>query len=52
MDFYKTNEVAPFAGCGWQLAGPVVSQLVLALGTREGRTIRDHLTGTRVILDR
>lgn len=52
MDFYKTNEVTPFAGCGWQLAGSVVAQLVLALGTREGRTIRDRLTGTRVILDR
>jgi hypothetical protein len=52
IDFSKTNEVTPFAGCGWQLAGPVVFQLVLALGTREGRTIRDRLTGTRVILDR
>lgn len=52
MEFYKANEVTPFAGCGWQLAGPIVSQLVLALGTREGRTVRDRLTGTSVILDR
>jgi hypothetical protein len=52
MDFYKTHEVTPFAGCGWQLAGPALSQLALALGTREGRTIRDRLTGTMVILDR
>jgi hypothetical protein len=52
MEFYKANEVTPFAGCGWQLAGTVVSQLVLALGTRKGRTVRDRLTGTSVILDR
>ena len=52
MEFYKANEINPFAGCGWQLAGPMVSQLLLALGTRERRTVRDRLTGTSVILDR
>jgi hypothetical protein len=52
MDFYKTHEINPFAGCGWQLAGPMVSQVVLALGSRERRTIRDRLTSTHVIVDR
>ena len=51
MEFYKAHKVTPFAGCGWQLAGSAVSQFVLALGTREGRTVRDRLTGTSVILD-
>jgi hypothetical protein len=52
MEFYKPNAVNPFAGCGWQLAGPVVSQLVLALGSRGGRTVRDRVTGTNVIVAR
>jgi hypothetical protein len=52
MEFYTANDVTPFAGCGWQLAGPVVSQLVLALGSRGGRTVRDRITGTGVIVDR
>jgi hypothetical protein len=51
MEFYKANHVTPFAGCGWQLAGPVGSQLVLALGSRGGRTVRDRITGTGVIVD-
>lgn len=40
------------AGCGWLLAAPVVSQLALALRTRGGRTVRDRITGTSVIMDR
>jgi 60Kd inner membrane protein len=52
MELYKTNDVNPVAGCGRQLAGPVVSQLVLALGSRGGRTVRDRITGTGVIVDR
>jgi hypothetical protein len=52
LEFYKANGVNPGAGCGWQLAGPVVSQLVLALGSREARTVRDRITGTGVIVDR
>ncbi len=51
MELYKANGVTPFAGCGWQLAGPVVTQLVLVLGARGGRTVRDRITGTSVIVD-
>jgi hypothetical protein len=39
----------------WQaatLAGPVISQSMLALGSRQGRTVRDRITGTCVIVDR
>jgi hypothetical protein len=52
MEFNKANDVSPFPGCGWQLAGLVVSQLVLAVGSRGGRTVRDRITGTGVIIDR
>ena len=52
MELYKANDVNPLAGCGWQLAGPIGSQLVLALSSRGGRTIRDRVTGTVVIIDR
>lgn len=51
MEFYKANTVSPFAGCGWQLAGPVVSQLIIALGSRGGRTVRDRITGISVVVD-
>jgi hypothetical protein len=51
-EFYKANDVKPFAGCGWQLAGAVASQLVLALGSRGGRTVRDRITGTSVIAEK
>ena len=50
--FYKENDFNPFAGCGWQLAGPILSQLVLAGAIRDGRTVHDRLTGTIVVTDR
>lgn len=34
MKLYKASGVAPFGGCGLLLAGPVVSQATLALGTQ------------------
>jgi hypothetical protein len=52
MEFYKANDVSRFAGCGWLVAGSVVSQLVLALPSRGGRTLRDRMTDTSVIVDR
>jgi hypothetical protein len=52
MEFYKAKGVNPSAGCGWQLVVPVVSQLVVAGGSRGGRTVRDRITGTSVIVDR
>lgn len=52
MEFYEANEVKPFAGCGWQVAGPILSQLVLAITIRNRRTIYDRVTGTIVIRDR
>jgi hypothetical protein len=52
MEFYKASAVNPLAGWGWLLAGPVVSQLVLASGSRGGRTVRDRITSTSVIVDR
>jgi hypothetical protein len=51
-EFYKANDLKPLAGCGWRLAGLVASRSVLALGTRGGRTVRDRITGTTVIVDR
>ena len=50
--FYKENKFNPFAGCGWQVAGPILSQLVLAGAIRNGRTVHDRLTGTIVVTDR
>jgi hypothetical protein len=50
-EFYKANDVNPLAGWGWLLAGPVVSQLALAVGSRRGRTVRDRITSTSVIVD-
>jgi hypothetical protein len=52
MEFYKTNDVNPLAGCGWQLAGPFVANVIFAAGSRGGRTLRDRITGTAVIADR
>jgi len=40
------------SACGWQVAGPILSQLVLAVAIRNGRTVYDRLTGTIVVLDR
>ncbi len=50
--FYKSNPVNPVGSCGWALAGGLISQLTLALSARGGRTIRDRVTGTSVIVDR
>jgi hypothetical protein len=50
MEFYKANDASPLAG--WQLAGPIGSQMIVALGSRRGRTVRDLITGTSVIVDR
>ncbi len=52
LEFYKANDASRLAGCGWLLAGPVVSQLVLALPSDGGRTVRDRITGTVVIVNR
>ncbi len=52
MKFYEVNDVNPLGGCGWSLAGPFVTQLVLALASPGGRTVRDRITGTGVIVDR
>jgi hypothetical protein len=52
MELYEVNDVNPLAGCGWSLAGPFVTQLVLALASPGGRTVRDRITGTGVIVDR
>jgi hypothetical protein len=51
-EFYEANGGKPLPGCGWQLAGPVFSQVVLAAAIRNGRTVYDRLTGTTVIADR
>ncbi len=48
-EFYEANDVKVSTGCAWQLAGPIVSQLLLVPGSRGGRTIRDRVTGTSVI---
>ena len=50
-EFYRSNPVNLAGGCGWLVAGPVVSHLARALSSREGRTIRDRVTGTGVIVD-
>lgn len=52
MELYEANEIRPFAGCGWLVAGPILSQLVLAVAVRNGRTAYDRLTETIVVSDR
>ncbi len=52
MEFYKANEFNALAGCGWQVAGSVGSRLILATRERGGRSVRDRITGTGVIVDR
>jgi hypothetical protein len=52
MDFYKANGLSPLGGTGWALAGPIVSQLVLAIAIRNRRTVHDRVTGTVVVADR
>ena len=52
MKFYKNHDVNPASGCGWMVVGPLTSQLVVALSSRGGRTIRDRVTGTAVVVDR
>jgi hypothetical protein len=51
MEFYEANDVRPFAGCGRTVSALLISHLLLALGTRDGRTVRDRVTGTAVIVD-
>lgn len=51
-EFYRSNPVNLAGGFGWLVAGPLVSQLALAVSSREGRTIRDRVTDTGVIVDR
>lgn len=51
-ELYEANEVKLTSGCWWPVAGPVLSQLVLAALTRDGRTIHDRVTGTIVVMDR
>lgn len=51
-EFYASNSVNPVGACGWVVAGPFLSQVVMALSARDGRTIRDRITGTRVIVER
>lgn len=50
--FYEANEVNPFAGCAWIVAGPILSKLVLAVAIRNRRTTYDRVTGTIVLRDR
>jgi len=51
-ELYRTHVIRPTTLWGWWLAGPILSQLVLALGIRDGRTVYDRLTGTTVVTDR
>lgn len=44
-EFYEANEVNPFAGCGSLVAGPILSQLALAIAIRNGRTAYDPSRG-------
>jgi hypothetical protein len=52
VEFYEANKVNPLAGCGWLVAGAIISQLVLAIAIRNGLTAYDRLTGTIVVSDR
>ncbi len=51
-EFYRANQVNPVAGFAWVVAGQILSQLVLAIAIRNGRTAYDRLTGTIVVSDR
>ncbi len=52
IEFYEANDIDPLAGCWWQLAGTVTLELLLALAASGGRTVRDRLTGTCVVVHR
>jgi hypothetical protein len=52
MEAYKANDVDPIRMWGWLLARPIVSQLVLVIGSRGRRTVRDRITSTCVIHER
>lgn len=53
MQVSAAHEGNLLAGCGWQIAGPVLAQVVLGAGAiRSGRTAYDRLTGTIVVSDR
>ena len=49
---YQEHEVNPASGCGTAVVGSLVSRAALDLLPLGGRTLRDRLTGTAVVLDR
>jgi hypothetical protein len=51
LDFYKANQVDPLASCAWQSVPGSLSSLLVALWSPGGRSIRDRVTGTVVVVD-
>jgi hypothetical protein len=49
-EFYAQNRLNLWSGCGQLLAGHLIWNVGVFLGSREGRTVRDRLTGTAVII--
>jgi hypothetical protein len=49
-ELYRANGIKRSAGCGWQVAAGVLSQVLLAAtAIPDGRTVYDRLTGTIVV---
>jgi hypothetical protein len=49
--FYESNHVKPFASCGLNLASVMLSTLLTAVWSPGGRSVRDRVAGTVVVLD-
>ena len=52
VSLYQENEINPFAGCAPSLIGSLVTRLALDLVPVRGRTVRDRVTGTAVVVNR
>lgn len=51
MQFYRTNRVSPLPVWGWSVLPALLVQLLDLLFSTQGRTIRDRVTHTVVIVD-
>lgn len=48
-ELFAKSKSSFLSGCAWQVVGQVGLSALLLLGSREGRTVRDRITGTIVI---
>jgi membrane protein insertase Oxa1/YidC/SpoIIIJ len=51
VQFYKINRVNPFTSLAWQLLYGIGSQFSLSLLSWRGRSIRERLMGTAIVVE-